>query len=55
MFRFPYAIQYYIEHKGWVYAAKKAKEFATQVLTEQELQWFMNYCRKLPHRWEEKN
>ena len=54
MFRFPYAIQHYIEKKGWTFAAIKAKEFALGKVSDIELEWFLNYARRLPHHWQEK-
>lgn len=53
MFRFPYAIQYYLQHKGWAFAEHKAIAYATQPVSRQEIQWFLQYCYKLPQRWEE--
>lgn len=53
MFRFPYATQYYVLHKGWEFAVKKAEQFATQPVSRQEIEWWLNYCRRLPFRWQE--
>lgn len=53
MFRFPYATQHYILHRGWDYAAKKAIEFTTQPVSRIEVEWWLNYCKKLPFRWQE--
>ncbi len=53
MFRFPYAIRHYYFHKGWEYAARKAQEFASKPMTRQELEWWINYCRRIPFAWQE--
>ena len=53
MFRFPFAIRHYYHHNGFAFAAAKAEEFATKKMTKNEVEWLVNYCRRIPFKWQE--
>lgn len=53
MFRFPYAIRHYYFQRGYAYAATKAAEFATKKVSKAEIEWFVNYCKRIPFAGQE--